>query len=366
MLSKPNAVWYLTRNGWQFFSAAFPKGLALVVPHDVINDLEVVNQTKLQEQIAAFIAQNKIKPANVVMVLADELLFTKILTALKPPEQTAELAHFLDEVPFAAEELVYELLTIDTKTNVIATNRALYQSIKTGVEAVSWRVVAVVPVVASGKPPTATTWPVVLTAAQELKSGNFLTVKPADSTAETARMGWWSRPRHRTIIGAAAMSSILIIIGALLMVPRVLRQRPPPALLPVAVTPAAVSVSAISTTTSPTAFDDTATVAVATSSTEADIIDQLKIQILNGSGIPGQAARLADTLRASGFHNITVGNTKKTSTLTTIAFSPVVPSTLQDRIIFAVKRYFDPITTAIGGQADFEVLIVTSKAAIVK
>jgi hypothetical protein len=60
------------------------------------------------------------------------------------------------------------------------------------------------------------------------------------------------------------------------------------------------------TTTEPVVSETTTTTPTSTSAAEVD--KSLKISILNGSGILGQAKKLADTLAEAGWLNTTTGN----------------------------------------------------------
>ncbi|GEM_PF-6497025 len=175
MLShKSNSLLYITRTGFSFFSKDFQNGLVLNVSDEIIKDLEIISKVKLREQIELFLTQNKIQPTKAVVVLSDDILFSKFVT-VDLVQQEKEIRDFLDEVPFDYEDLVCKLKKDSEKVSVVATNSDLYLTIKNILESKDWCIEMVVPDV--GEIPNSTNWQDILTKALGLKQCNFLTNK---------------------------------------------------------------------------------------------------------------------------------------------------------------------------------------------
>ncbi len=72
--------------------------------------------------------------------------------------------------------------------------------------------------------------------------------------------------------------------------------------------------------------------------------DQIKIQILNGTGIPGEAAYLQNQLKPLGYTNITAGNADSTTNTTTqVIFASGVSETVKTEITAQLKSIYETV-----------------------
>ncbi len=193
LLGRPDSLLYLTRSGFKFFSKNFPKGITLSIPHNVINDLEIVDQDKLREQIEAYVLENKLTPSSAAILLSEEIIFSKNIS-LDIKKQNIEVREFLDEVPFDSKELVYQVKTGIKNSLVMATNSQLFLSIKNILESKGWRIELVVSDV--GEVPTAANWLKVFNKVLKfshynfLKNINILSDIPVTVSPATPRRRW--------------------------------------------------------------------------------------------------------------------------------------------------------------------------------
>ncbi len=172
IFSRPNSLVYLTRAGLSFYAVGSTKEAVLAIPHDTINDLEVMNPDKLRQQIETFIAEQALRPTKAVIVLSEEVLFIKTV-ASEPVELAKEIKEFLEELPFEPTELVYTIMPGPNGVEqIVATNSALYLAIKNILEGKDWRIAMVVPKV--GDTPNVENWRKILAAALALSKNNFL------------------------------------------------------------------------------------------------------------------------------------------------------------------------------------------------
>jgi hypothetical protein len=102
------------------------------------------------------------------------------------------------------------------------------------------------------------------------------------------------------------------------------------------------------------------------SPTETPVIDKktVKIQVLNGTGTPGQAGTAVEALKKAGYvaDNIKTANAKEfTNTVTTIAVKEGFDSLSSD-IKDALSSTFDTIeidTTPLDKDSDFDIVVTT-------
>lgn len=101
-----------------------------------------------------------------------------------------------------------------------------------------------------------------------------------------------------------------------------------------------------------------------TASASAEIAkENLKMEILNGSGITGQSSKLRDQLLTKGYKNIETGNdfgNKNTST--DVIFSLNVQKNIQDDIIKFLKKNFTNVASSVEDTlTKFDIIITTAK-----
>lgn len=91
--------------------------------------------------------------------------------------------------------------------------------------------------------------------------------------------------------------------------------------------------------------------------------EDLKIQVLNGSGILGQGAKLRDKLLSAGFLNVDVGNSYGSkNSVTEIIINKNVSKNLQDELLSITKKTFYKTTAIIEeSTSKFDVTITTGK-----
>jgi hypothetical protein len=212
LLGRPDTLLYLTRSGFKFFSKNFPKGVALALPHNAVNDLEVVSQDKLKEQIEAFIVENKISPSSAAILLSEEIIFTKNVSLDKKKEDL-EVKEFLDEVPFDSKELTYQIKPGIKNSLVVATNSHLFLALKDVLESKGWRVELVVADV--GEVPTAANWLKVFNKVLKfshynfLKNKNILSDVPVVSVSVTHRRRWFLWTMVLIVLIASAIVAVV-------------------------------------------------------------------------------------------------------------------------------------------------------------
>ena len=115
------------------------------------------------------------------------------------------------------------------------------------------------------------------------------------------------------------------------------------------------------TTVSPSSAVDNISTSSALESRKKDI----KIQILNASGISGQAAKLRNLLKNIGFANIEIGNFNgEDQKDTTIIYSAQVPKVIQNEITKEIGRNLTNVTTSKATDSanlKFDVLITVGR-----
>ena len=87
---------------------------------------------------------------------------------------------------------------------------------------------------------------------------------------------------------------------------------------------------------------------------------EVSIEILNGTGIPGEAAYLQTQLKALGYSDITAGNASSTdNTITTVTFSKTLSQTVQDEIKKELEKIYKEVSVKTSTTQKSDVVIIT-------
>jgi hypothetical protein len=125
--SKPTTVLYLRRQD----AVLITKGASvrLEISTDFMQNLEVVESTKLTELVAAFFEGHHIQRQTVLLVLDDGLVFRKSFAA----EDGVAAKEFESKIPF--DPANRQVVTMSQKNQhlLLGTNRALYQAVAQGI-----------------------------------------------------------------------------------------------------------------------------------------------------------------------------------------------------------------------------------------
>jgi len=86
----------------------------------------------------------------------------------------------------------------------------------------------------------------------------------------------------------------------------------------------------------------------------------IKINILNGTGIPKEASYLQGVLKDLDYEDIKIGNaSKQDNTVTNVAFKPDLSDTVIDEITGELKKKYESVRTSKSSNLDFDVVVTT-------
>lgn len=144
MASEQFGIIYLQRNGLQVYEESIGKIVTFPFPQEVVRDVEIINKDALIQQIGAFIQENHLTPANVVIILAENIFLTKDF--IPPQTGTNDIVkkQFLDTLPF--EEVVSLQLSLDNNgEKIIGTNARFIEVIQSAFTLQGFSIVTVSP-----------------------------------------------------------------------------------------------------------------------------------------------------------------------------------------------------------------------------
>lgn len=324
------------------------KNYQLKFSENIVIHQDIISLNKLKQLLADFLSQEKIEPQSAILLLASELLYEKDILAKNPEEAQQKFDLFLNKVPFTQISKIK--IFDEDKIHTIATNANLWTPIKDCLQQLNWKIDIVLPAPAVGI--FGSTFKdkddlqKVLPKIDNAKRFNFLNIAP-DVTQPVIKSGkdeTTTSSAKKWLLGIVVIV-LLAAIGILLYIFR----------------SQMVSInSELKTKTllpTPTEIPES----ISTTSAKLSKVD-LTIEILNGSGKGGQAAKFKDILGKIGFQNITTGNypgVYKGGTV--LNYSPKVPDSLQQEIIKELNKSIASVSAQSTSSGKFDVSIIIGK-----
>lgn len=89
--------------------------------------------------------------------------------------------------------------------------------------------------------------------------------------------------------------------------------------------------------------------------------EEIKIKVLNGSGVKGQAAKMKDLLEKLGFKDIEIGSADDPQEVTEGNFGSEIPNDIKKEIRESLEKIYQKVDEKDNENSDFNILIVTGK-----
>lgn len=320
-------------------------------PPEVIQYYEIVDKEKFQKTLLDFLDQINFKKGKGVIVLSSELVFTsEITTSDKSVEDP--INHFFSSVPLTRDTIARLTIEDKDKTRVYATNKSLYEIVLTTFNQKGIVIDSVVPInafetVSENQELSIDDIRKKINNTKITRKYNFLQTKQQEAINSPDKGEKSAAHTNITKQYIMLIFSFLLLAGALLYL--LLRFNPwfkkdthvvPKSTFLPTHTPSPT------TQLNPTlkSLDKYA----------------IKIQILNGSGIEGQAGKLNLLLENYGYKDITTGNAKALEKKTTILYSKQISSTILKDVQNVLKNDFtDVIVEKATQSAEFDIIITT-------
>lgn len=338
-------------------------------PSVVINHLEIVDHTKLNELIISFIARSELGDQDATLLLSDEVIFHKKIGRDSPEVEEELIESFFDKVPLDKSHQAKKVIVQDDFLYPVATNKNLYEAIVKSFVNNGWKINAVVPAIVFGDLSSSLDPELVdnilkaddLIQKYDLLHGDNNSAKydtsesdskPSDSTPQTPKKG-------------AFVWILLLILLVLLSsggyaaykfgyLKRALNKLNPPQ-----------NKTETQTQDNPKEKLDASTAPSSTSSAQQQSTasaqlkkDQLKLQVLNGSGIAGQAAKVKEELLKLNYVSVTTGNNPESTSTSQIQFSKTLKADDKNQILEDIKKVIGNVNELAESISDFDINLI--------
>lgn len=143
MARRQIATLYVEKDKGILYATDLDLPLTVSFPRDVIDNLEVVDKSKLDQIFSDFITKNKLKPMHVFIILNNSVTIEKELKEVPPSLQGVETEKFLDLVPF--HQILSKTYNFSSKTIIATANRDLVGNIVSAFHENLFSVTGVIP-----------------------------------------------------------------------------------------------------------------------------------------------------------------------------------------------------------------------------
>lgn len=287
-----------------------------------VRHLEVVSRDEVVKTLVDAFKGANLGKQTAVILLSDHIVFEKLIPQSEPGVAQKAVARFYHDVPLEEAHIAKKIMPLKGSALALAANRELYQIIIEVAHEFEWKIKAVIPMIpfaklAEDEQLTPDQVKQILNSDSIFKEADFLNEsllvpektkkRDADDEGEGEEKEEESGGKVKNVATALiALFLISIILGSLfyfkiLALPfsvPFLSSSPIPSAVPV---PEASESGEISES-SESAKTQEATVAAEFKR------EEIRIHVLNGSGIAGQAGKVKEKLTEIGYTNVITGN----------------------------------------------------------
>lgn len=328
----------------------------LIYTPGLVQNLEVLDVSAFEKFITQFLTQTGLKKEKVLIVLSDEIVFQKTIPIISGEQMEKMVQDFLGSIPFNPQKVSFKKIANESEMIVFSVNKDFYRSLQTVLENMGFVVSAVVPISVFKERLTIEDEVLSPSLVRKILSKKDL-IKASDFLSNV-------EGQIKPSIFHKSFSLIYLVIFVVLLISAVSFLGAKFFDKDKKVGESVKSKKLPEATLSALKKESTSSPKEATESAKLKK-EEITMQILNGSGIEGQAAALKDDLEGLGFTNIETGNAIGTLTKdTTVIFSSKVLSDDQDQILTQLEETFESVSSQKEtDRAEFDVIITTGSYA---
>lgn len=364
-LSKPVAVLFFKNTSLELFTDKGAEKDTLELAKNSIKNLIIKNPDEFKQLVLDFFARNSLKNQKVLLILSEDVIVQKTLEVLDADKKKKE-EEFIKEVPIEEEKQLRMVLADDKNTYFLATSEDLINPLSEALSNVGSQLLMVVPVslfdhLSDKNEITTLEAQKILENIKALKFGDFLTQgeevvqKPATTEIQkkTEAQREEEPPKEKLFtLNFFILQFIIIIATALLVFAGLIS-----GVLEIKFDKLQSFLTYSLPTPTPTITPAPTEVPV-----EAVPKEELTIQVLNGTGTPGQAGSVRDLLKEAEFKNIEVADkdVQSEDRETLVVLSQKVSDDEQKEIKKILEDNFASVSAKVDKKlSDFDIVITT-------
>lgn len=369
LFSAPKLILYFKRFSIDIYSDGSKIG-TINLPDNIINHLELHNAYEFTKLIQNALEALKIKNTTAVILLSGQVTYFQQIKAQKSQDAENALKSFINTIPFEPNKLSAIYYGTPPQYIVVVANKDLYEPILKVFDQNNISIKYIIPsVIIPGAGQEFVLNNTIIENINKIlksKNGNFLignnftedktdNEKDEDDINSEEESGKPTKKHSKYIVATCLLLLIALPVYVMIssgIIPAKYLQfamgnKTKPSISPtISVTPAKTIIAA------------TSTPAVQTKNRK-----ELTVNILNGSGISGQATLVEGLLKKANFNNITTGNVLRVNTADTIIiFSPNVSQADRKSILDTLRNVVNNIVEKSEDLSSFDISITTGIA----
>lgn len=346
LFSKNRTIIIIGTDSLKLYPMGAPTPLVQAFASDYVANLDVINEDKFLEEFNKLLTTSKLRQSDIVILLKEELLFQKTFTEETGDDLFLKEQRFIDEVPF--EEVISRSYKNDKEksSTTIASNRQFYELIKKAVLSGGSTIVGIAPIKALALLGITTN-----TADEAISKLPFtpkllheINMIEGEEVSEEEKyvsptQKVFRNPKVQVILIVLLFSlAILLVLFALGIIKSPYTDYsgtgPEPTKPPIKTR----------VTASPTASPAGATLSASISATPSVARAKVNIQIINGTGLPGQANTTKAALEKIGYQSIgTTTANQQTNEDTLLTFAKDLPTEYKKEIQDLMSQEFQRV-----------------------
>ncbi|TSC66338.1 MAG: Uncharacterized protein CEO21_206 [Microgenomates group bacterium Gr01-1014_80] len=331
-------------------------------PPKVFQNIEILDSGSFEKLVGEFLAGMKLSKKKAVILLSDEITFHKSIPAVEADKVATMTQTFLDSVPFDPQTVALKKLQSGDQILLLATNKEVYEILLRVTDNLDWKILSVIPL---------TVFKEKLGLSDDvLDSGvarRILSDKKLITLSDFLSSGV-DKPQKN----GSPLTAIVIFIFVLLIISGLTFEAIKLGVIknPVPYLKNLVGGDSKKAPEKKVSQEGTSSAEEKSSSHSASLPGDAwergdaKVQVLNGSGVAGQAAKVRDILVELGYDeaNIELGNATGSGE-TVVIFSKKVPGEIRDELIAELEKTFADVTMQEDtADNEFDVIITTGLA----
>lgn len=301
-------VYDLSRNSQDRFS----------IPPDLYHHGEIIDETKLIDAVKQFLTPLNLRATQAILILDQPLVFSVSLSG----KDDKELRDFMDALPIKKEEVATVSREVNHQKTIYATNKRNYEVLISAFSQHNIQISSVVALTVFSYQPIAQSVTIedvnkLVKEKNAIMSMNYLKQKrlPSEQAASMQESAsgadlvvQHNYMRQYVILGVCIFAFLISLVYLLLWSETIHNpwfakstKKPP-------IVKTSTSVTPPQPTLSPSSYSKA----------------RVTIQILNGSGIEGQAGKISRLLQADGYELVTTGNSPQNETKSVIRYKTTI------------------------------------------
>ncbi len=370
MFGKPQAIVYLRRKSLELYlqnSQSYAEKLDY--PADLVSSEEILNDQSFGRFLGDFFTKVTSAGQRFVVILSDELTFSQIIEVEKSKDGDleAQKKEFFDSVPLDTHELATLEFYYKNRLFLAGCNKKLYEDVVLCLTNMGRTVDFVVPAfvfgVSANAPLTGDDISKILSNHDLIKLSNLLSPPDKKQKVESGSDAWV--PDTKVVSGNRNESDDRAFDMKYFFVP----------VLVIVVAAALMGGYLLFSAESKSAFRidlpffakakqvASPSPAASAAAEEKKITDKgaMSVEVINGTGVVGQAGKVKTMLEGIGFSNITAANAENTgNTVTKVEYSSDIDRGVREEVEAELKKTFEQVESSdAGADSTYQIIVTT-------